>query len=240
MKYAILSDIHANLEALEAVLDDAKKNNVSQYACAGDIVGYNADPKECLKILRKLKATTVQGNHDYYAASKESIERFSLVAKKSILWTRKKLSYQDRNFLCKLPITFNHPDFTLVHSSLNNPRDWGYVFNKNSAKAHFKNQFSNLCFIGHTHVPLIFKNGEPIENKTSDYLQLKPNKQYLINVGSVGQPRDRNPNASYVIYDSTEQVIQIRRIKYDIETTQKKVREAALPFRNALRLKFGK
>lgn len=240
MKYAILGDIHANLEALRAVLEDAETQQVTHYACTGDMVGYNADPKACLQLIRNLGGPVVQGNHDYYAACTESMELFTPMAQKSILWTRKHLSPFDRKYLRNLPMIADVENFTLVHSSLSNPRLWSYIFKSKAAAAHFRNQFNPVCFFGHTHVPLAFVKDGGIDRGFYETLHVRPGAQYLINVGSVGQPRDRNPKAAYAIYDLEEQTISMRRVEYDIETTQGKVRAAGLPFRNALRLENGR
>jgi len=240
MKYAILGDIHANLEALRAVLMDAESQQVTHYACTGDIVGYNADPKACLQMVRSLNGIVVQGNHDYYAACNESMELFTPMAQKSIHWTRKQLSPFERRYLRHLPMIADVENFTLVHSSLSNPERWGYVFKQKAAEANFRNQFNPICFFGHTHVPLAFVKQETIDKGFYKTLHIRPKTQYLVNVGSVGQPRDRNPLAAYAIYDLEEQTIAMRRVEYEIEATQKKVRKAGLPFRNALRLQNGK
>jgi predicted phosphodiesterase len=240
MKYAILGDIHANLEALQSVLQDAKEQGVTHYACTGDVVGYNADPKTCLQLIRSLKCTVVQGNHDYYAACNESMELFTPMAQKSIRWTRKQLSPFDRRYLRQLPMIVDIENFTIVHSSLNNPHRWNYIFKKKAADANFRNQFNQVCFFGHTHVPLAFIRGKTTEKGFYETLHVRPGMQYLVNVGSVGQPRDRNPKSAYVIYDLEEQTITIRRLEYNIEETQKKIRAAGLPFRNALRLANGR
>lgn len=240
MKYAILGDIHANLEALTAVLEDAKEQGVTNYACTGDVVGYNADPKACLQIIRTLKCQVVQGNHDYYAACNESMELFTPMAQKSIRWTRKHLSPFERKYLRHLPLIVDIENFTIVHSSLSNPHRWNYIFKRKAADANFRNQFNNVCFFGHTHVPLAFVKGPSIEKGFYETLTVRQGFQYLINVGSVGQPRDRDPKAAYVIYDLDANTITMRRVEYDMETTQKKIRAAGLPFRNALRLASGR
>ena len=232
MKYAILGDIHANLEALKAVLKDAEEQGVTHYACTGDVVGYNADPKACLQMIRSLGCKTVQGNHDYYAACNESMELFTPMAQKSIRWTRKHLRH--------LPLIVDIENFTIVHSSLSSPHRWNYIFKRKAADANFRNQFNQVCFFGHTHVPLAFVKGETLEKGFYETLHIRPGFQYLINVGSVGQPRDRNPKSAYAIYDLDNQTVQMRRIEYDMEETQRKIRAAGLPFRNALRLASGR
>ncbi len=240
MKYAILGDIHANLEALKAVLKDAEKQGATHFACTGDVVGYNADPKACLQIIRSIKCKLVQGNHDYYAACNEPMELFTPLAQKSIRWTRKHLSSFERKLLRQLPMILDIENFTLVHSSLSNPHRWNYIFKREAADMNFRNQFNPVCFFGHTHVPLAFVKGKTIEKGFFKTITVKPGFQYLINVGSVGQPRDRNPKSAYVIYDLDEQKITMRRVEYDIKKTQQKIRKAGLPFRNALRLETGR
>lgn len=240
MKYAILGDIHANLEALQAVLEDAEQQGVTHYVCTGDVVGYNADPKACLKMVRNLKCKIVQGNHDYYVGYNESMELFSPLARASIYWTRKQLSLFDRKFLRNLPLILDVENFTIVHSSLSNPDRWSYIFRSSAAEAHFRNQFNSVCFFGHTHVPLAFVKGKIVEKGFYETLHIQPGKQYLVNVGSVGQPRDRNPKSAYVIYDLEAQTITMRRVEYNMEETQRKIRAAGLPFRSALRLAIGR
>jgi diadenosine tetraphosphatase ApaH/serine/threonine PP2A family protein phosphatase len=151
------------------------------------------------------------------------MELFTSRARKSIDWTRKQLSPFDRKYLRQLPMI-----------------RWSYIFRSKAAEANFRNQFNPVCFFGHTHVPLAFIKGKTIEKDFYETLHIQPGLQYLINVGSVGQPRDRNPKSAYVIYDLDEQTITMRRVEYAIENTQKKIRAAGLPFRNALRLANGR
>lgn len=241
MKYAILGDIHANMEALQAVLADAGRQGVSRYASTGDVVGYNADPKACLQLVRSLDCKVVQGNHDYFAGCNEPTELFSPMARKSILWTRQQLSPFDRKYLRQLPLILDVEGFTIVHSSLSNPNRWSYIFRSRAAEASFRNQFNSVCFFGHTHVPLAFvRDGNTIEKGFYETLHIRSGKQYLVNVGSVGQPRDKNPKTAYAIYDLDEQTITLRRLEYDRKETQRKIRAAGLPFRNALRLGSGR
>ncbi len=240
MKYAVFGDVHANLEALEAVLGDAVDFGVSRFVGTGDVVGYNADPSACLQRLRQIDCAMVQGNHDYYAASHTSVDQFTPLAKKSILWTRKRLSSKERRYLRQVPLVLDVESFTLVHSSLHHPELWNYVLDEAAAKDHFRNQFHPVCFIGHSHVPRAFIKNKHFETGLFDTLDIKPQYRYLINVGSVGQPRDRNPDAAYVVYDLDRQTIELRRVPYDRTTTKLKVRAAGLPFRNALRLDIGR
>jgi predicted phosphodiesterase len=241
MKFAILGDIHANLEALQAVLSDAREQGVTHFACTGDVVGYNADPKACLKLVRGLKCEVVQGNHDYYTGCNESMELFTSMARRSVYWTRKQLTLLDRKYLRDLPLFRDIEDFTIVHSSLNSPKRWNYIFKRDAAEASLNNQFAQVCFFGHTHVPLAFvSDGATIDKGFYGTLQIREGFKYLINVGSVGQPRDRNPESAYAIYDLDARTVHLRRVPYDIALVQRKIRAAGLPFRNALRLNYGR
>ncbi len=240
MIYAILGDIHANLEALEAVIQDAHEQSVDRYVCTGDIVGYNADPTACLAKLNELEARFVKGNHDHYCSAPIRLHQFNPLVRDTLQWTRKKLSASDKKQLKQAPYTIDIDAFTIVHSSLHHPDQWNYVLDIEAAKGHFRNQFSPLCFIGHSHIPTAFiKNGH-IEQGNYESLTVNPDCRYLINVGSVGQPRDRNPDAAYVIYNTQLNTIQLRRVPYDRQRTQGKIRAAGLPFRNALRLDRGR
>jgi len=241
MKYAILGDIHANLEALNAVLADAKQEGANRYVCTGDIVGYNADPKACLQKAKEMEISSVQGNHDYYAAHHDSVESFNPAARHSISWTRKQLGIFDRKYLRQLPMILDIENFTLVHSSLESPNRWNYVHKKREVEMHFRHQFNPVCFFGHTHIPMLFiQKQDHIEHLRFDSIQIEKGAKYLINVGSVGQPRDRDSRACYLLYDLQKEIVQLRRVEYDIKTTQKKIRAAGLPFRNALRLATGR
>lgn len=244
--YAIFGDIHANIEALEAVLDDARSQNVTDYFCLGDIVGYNASPCECIKVMRELGAITVRGNHDHYCSHDESLEDFQPNAAKVVRWTRSQLSQSDVQWLAGLPMSKILPGMTLVHGTLDMPELWGYVFDNLDAEAHFAYQRTPLCFHGHTHVPVIFvKHGSLVERvdlpKRGESFKLAAfGYRYFINVGSVGQPRDGNPRSSYVIYRPDSKEVEFRRVSYDIETAADKVRKAGLPERGADRLLYGR
>ncbi|HAV64472.1 MAG TPA: metallophosphoesterase, partial [Verrucomicrobiales bacterium] len=156
MKYALLADIHANLEALDVVLRDQKAQGCTHMACLGDIVCYGADPKECLDIIRALGMPTVKGNHDEYAATDRHLEGFNPGVMKSIEWTRNQLTDDDRKWLRKLPFVERLDGFTIVHAVLDRPKDWGYAFDKFAAAASFNRQETPICFFGHTHVPVAF------------------------------------------------------------------------------------
>ncbi len=240
MRFAIFADIHANLEALEAVLEDADKSSCTHYVCLGDVVGYNANPKECLEIVRKLECPVVKGNHDEQAAMLEELHSFNPLAEQALAWTRNNLSEEDKDWLRDMRMVRQVRDFTIVHSTLDTPHKWGYVFNQLDASASFSYQHTNICFFGHTHAPRAYIRDSSVLSLPLDKLHCEMGKKYFINVGSVGQPRDGDWRASYVIYDSNRNDIELRRLAYDIETAQKKIIKAGLPERLADRLAVGK
>ena len=240
MKYAILGDIHANLPALEAVLADAKAQGVTNFACLGDIVGYNANPTECLNTIRDMKCPVVRGNHDHYCSHSDSLEAFHPLAANVVDWTRKQLSEVDQDWLRATKFVESVETFTIVHSTLDTPKSWAYVFDKLEAEANFNYQVTSLCFYGHTHVPMAFEKTDTIRCGLYTKLKIMAGRKYLINAGSVGQPRDGDPRAAYVVFDMVENVIELRRIEYDIALTQKRLRDSGLPERLAARLAVGR
>lgn len=240
MKFAILGDIHSNLEALTAVLADAKTQGVTHYLCVGDIVGYNANPVECVNIIHDLCPTVVRGNHDHYCSHDDNLDGFHPLAADAVDWTRKQLSEEMRLYLRKLKLVAMVESFTLVHSTLDMPEMWGYVFDKLEAEAHFHYQTTNVCFFGHTHVPLAFEKAEQVRCGLYTRIQVARGKKYFVNVGSVGQPRDGDPRSSYAIYDLVRGLIELRRVPYDFRITQKKILDTGLPSRVAARLAVGR
>ncbi len=239
-RIAILGDIHANLDALEVVLDDCRKEGVTDFLCTGDVVGYNACPKECMKIVRDLGCPVVKGNHDHYVSSAENLEDFNPLAKAVILWTRGQLSEEELAWLHNLPFSVTQMGMTLVHGTLDKPEDFGYVFDNYEAAAHFIQQKTPICFHGHTHCPIIYeKQMSGINRFDAQDFRLSPGRKYFINVGSVGQPRDGDPRASYVIYDPATKEVRFRRLNYDIAAAQGRIRLAGLPERLAARLAVG-
>lgn len=240
MKYAVIADIHSNLEALSVVLADAKEQACTHYCCIGDVVGYGANPKECLEIVRGMGMPCVKGNHDEYCSMDETLEGFNPHAAEAVQWTRQQLSPEDRQWLRDLRYVRLVASFTMVHATLDVPQRWGYVFDKLAAAASFTYQNTGVCFFGHTHVPVAFIKDSTIRGGTYSKFKVESGRKYFVNVGSVGQPRDLNPKAAYVVYDLDEQTIELRRLDYDIETAQKKILAAGLPTRLAERLSQGK
>jgi predicted phosphodiesterase len=240
MRYAVIADIHANLEAFEVVLADAKEQKVTHYCCVGDVVGYNANPKECLDIVRSMGMPVVKGNHDEYCSTDDDLEGFNPHAAEAVNWTRKQLTTEDRQWLRDLKYVRLVASFSMVHATLDVPQRWGYVFDKLAAAASFTYQNTSVCFFGHTHVPVAFIRDSQVRGGTYSKFTVEPGRKYFVNVGAVGQPRDGNPRAGYVVYDLDEQTIELRRLMYDIPKAQKKIMEAGLPQRLADRLALGK
>ena len=240
MKYAIIADIHANLEALEAVLADAKAQRCTHYACLGDVVGYNANPKECLDIIREMGMPCVKGNHDDYCSTNEELDGFNPYAREAVNWTRHQLTEEDRQWLWDLKYLRLVANFSIVHATLDGPQRWGYVFDKLAAAASFTYQNTAVCFFGHTHVPMAFIRDSVVRGGTYSKFKIEPGRKYFINVGSVGQSRDGVPKATYAIYDIDEGSIELRRLDYNMAQTQAKIRAAGLPERFAERLSYGK
>jgi predicted phosphodiesterase len=240
MRFAIFSDIHANLEAFEAVLADAHQRKCTHFICLGDVVGYNANPNECMKRVRELDCPTVKGNHDEQASISTSSTGFNELAERAIKWTRGQLTEKDKQWLRDLPFQKKVRDFTIVHATLDTPAQWGYVFNNFDAAASFTYQHTTVCFFGHTHVPMVFIRDEGVRREIVDHVRIEPAKKYFINVGSVGQPRDGNWRAAYCVYDVENKLVQQLRVKYDLAAAQKKVIEAGLPRMLAERLALGR
>jgi predicted phosphodiesterase len=240
MRIALFGDIHANLEALEAVLDDAAKQQVTDYVCMGDIVGYNADPAACLERVRAMDCPTVKGNHDEDASASHSLDAMNPVAASALEWTRQQLSEEQREWLRRLRMVRQVADFTVVHSTLDQPAHWNYVTNRFDAMANFSYQFTQVCFHGHTHVPRVYMKADRVREVPADSLVIEDGAKYFINIGSVGQPRDGDWRACYVIYDLAEKLLSFRRIEYDIAEAQRKILAAGLPEMLAERIAEGR
>ena len=172
MRYAILSDLHANLEATEAVMADAQANDCTHFVCLGDVVGYNANPHECVEIVQRMECPVVKGNHDEQAALKESSRGFNALAEAAINWTRDHLTEEDKAWLRALPLTESVRDFSIVHATLDSPDQWGYVFNSLDAVASFAYQNATVCFFGHTHVAGAFVRDDGVKTVSYTHLTL--------------------------------------------------------------------
>ena len=242
MRYGIFSDIHSNLEALDAVIEDYKKEEIDRYLCIGDVVGYAANPKECIGKVKRLAMVTVAGNHDWASVNLFSTEYFNPNALEAVSWTARNLDEQSRYFLEHLILVYKNEDLTMVHGTLDEPGDFSYMTDGYIASRTFELLETNICFVGHTHVFGVFiksKDGR-IQYQEESSIDIKEDNKYIINVGSVGQPRDANPQAAYCIYDTEKKNVQIQRISYDIQATRQKIINEGLPRFLGERLLMGR
>jgi diadenosine tetraphosphatase ApaH/serine/threonine PP2A family protein phosphatase len=241
MKSLILSDIHANLTALESVLEDA---NMFDYVWVlGDLVGYGPDPNECINLVKGLpNLVCLLGNHDAAILGQIDDITFNPSARKAICWTRENITQSNLNFLRKLPESTRIGEITLAHGSPREPV-WEYLLDTRNATENFNHFDTPYCFVGHTHLPTIYqmKNGD----RQADLFVPEQNAEHrlepraIINPGSVGQPRDQDPRSAYAIFDLDEETIHFRRAEYDIEAVQRRMYEAQLPLRHIQRLANG-
>ena len=241
MKWAVLSDVHGNLEALRAVITDLREEKADRVAFLGDGVGYGADPNDCLSLLEGLTDWAVAGNHDYGSVGLTDIDAFNPSARSALLWTRDQLSAESRNYLQRLLLIRQMGEITLVHATPNHPEEWNYIFAFPEAEEAFHSLNGDLAFLGHSHRPFILAKGKDAEVQALPHQEavLKPGIRYLINVGSVGQPRDGHPQAAYGLYDDTGKKYRLKRVGYDVAAAQKKIIHAGLPRFLAQRLSRG-
>lgn len=254
MKIGIFSDIHANLEAFESVLNDMRRERLEGYIFLGDLVGYGASPRECIELLRQLSRQApmlaIAGNHDYAVAGLTPYENYAAHARLSIDWTIRQLNADENAFLSALPLVADPGQyfqeggrpvsFCVVHANLVYPQGWGYIWDIDDAFLTFQLLMQKVCFIGHSHKPIVFTQGENVDWFLSEEIRLENELKYIVNVGSVGQPRDGNPEACYAVYDTLAGYVRLRRVAYDVAGAQKKILAAGLPGMLANRLALGK
>jgi diadenosine tetraphosphatase ApaH/serine/threonine PP2A family protein phosphatase len=243
MRYAILADIHSNLAAFQAVLEDSeKRGGFEEIWCLGDVVGYGPDPKECLQLLRQHRHLCIAGNHDGAAIGEVDTSYFNHKAAAAAHWTASQLSAEDIDYLRHLPLTLQQGDFTLAHGSPREPI-WEYVLSTQDAKANFAYFDTRFCLIGHSHVPLVFDLDQDnlcrLHQLPGELFLKQTENRLIINCGGVGQPRDGDPRASYGILDDEKGIVYHYRVNYDISATQQKMIKAGLPLRLAERLSYG-
>lgn len=239
---AVLSDIHSNLHALEAVLAECKRRKINRFVCLGDIVGYGARPAECLKLIRSLKCPTVIGNHDFYVAHEETCGDLNEYAQAGVEYSISHVNAAAKKWLRDLPEVIIADTVTLVHSSLPEPLDWEYIFDSGDARQTMLAQSTPICFYGHTHVPKLFvQSGAPTPEIAGEVkFRLSREGRYLINPGSVGQPRgEGDPRARFAVFHPGEMTVEFVKVEYDVEAAAEAIREAGLPEFLAERLMAG-
>jgi len=242
VRYLIISDIHANLVALEAVLADAP--DFTEIWCLGDLVGYGPNPNECIERIQEHLHVCLAGNHDWAVLGKLDLRNFNTDARNANTWTRSELTSESRMYLSKLPTHMEHEGFYLAHASPREPV-WEYILDASIAYTNFSHFSTLVCLVGHTHVAIAFEldeqrqRCETIISPLSTPLELGPNRM-IINPGSVGQPRDGDPRASYALLDAENMTWEFHRVAYPIEITQERMRARGLPRRLIERLEMGR
>jgi diadenosine tetraphosphatase ApaH/serine/threonine PP2A family protein phosphatase len=246
MRIGILGDIHGNAEALRAVVAAMRKDGVDTWVQVGDIVGYGPEPSVCIDMVRELGCVTCLGNHDAAVLGLLDTSYFNNFARAAIHWTTPRMRPSDLAFLRDLPLVCARPEFTVVHGSLHMPDQFGYVISQVEAIDSLAQQQTRLCFVGHSHVPAIYMVRDPKRPQDVDVhpqsevdVSYRGFERVLMNVGSVGQPRDEDPRAAYGLVDTATEVASIKRVHYDIAGVQRKIREAGLPEVLANRLALG-
>lgn len=240
MKIGIYSDVHGNLDAFEAVLAAFTAEGISRLWCLGDLVGYGANPNECIARARETTESFVIGNHDAAVVGLEDTTFFNRYAREAVQWTAAHLTDENYDWLRGLPFTVTENGILLVHSSPFEPENWHYITRVADVLNAFNATSLRVAFVGHTHQPmmLMHRDGQFFQFN-GNALKMEEGYRYLVNVGSVGQPRDGNPEAGFAVYDDEEQSISLRRIPYDIQAAQRRIREAGLPDVLAVRLDSG-
>lgn len=231
MRYAVISDIHSNIEALMKVMKDIHERHVDEIVCLGDLIGYGANPDEVVEIVRNEAKYTVKGNHDDALHDSGTYSMINPYAKAAIDFDREVLSPESSDWIMNLPLELKLDDLLLVHSSPSEPHDWRYVLSDSDARVELNSFEERICLIGHTHVPVIFESGSEAEDG---------GRRQLINVGSVGQPRDGDKRASYGIIDTSDYTYRNFRVEYDTRMAGNKIIACGLPPFLAERLQKGR
>lgn len=240
MRYAVFSDIHANLEALEAVYADMDRRGVDEYICLGDLVGYGASPGPVMERVMDRTSRIVAGNHDYAICGKLRLDPFNTYARQAAEWTMDQLDDEWIDTLDQLPLMTSVDNVTCVHATFIAPERFDYILTAYDAELNFEGIGARIGFIGHSHIPVNFVMRDRLLHNEHRTLELQPGDRALVNVGSVGQPRDDDPRASYGVYDTEEESVRIHRVTYDIDTAANKIYEAGLPTLLGERLYRGK
>lgn len=240
MRYAIFSDIHSNLEAFEAVCSYYRSQHIDRFICLGDIIGYGANPNECFSLLKQLPVLCIAGNHEWGVLARLPLNWFNSYARDGVLWTRQHLESGWLEQISHFDLTYTEKDFVCVHASLEQPHNFHYIFSCDEAESCFSLLKKKLCFIGHSHrAGFFYENKGRLTYGQQEELRLEADSRYIVNVGSVGQPRDRDPRACCCIYDSDKQVVNFKRLEYNIAQASEKIQNAGLPVILAQRLFKG-
>jgi len=240
MRFAVISDVHGNRSALDSVLKDIHRRKFREIHFAGDAVGYGPDPEACVDGIKEHCPVSVAGNHDQALTGQTPYDTFNERAREAIIWSRKEVSQKNMKYLEALPLKRTIPALRsmIVHSSPKDPGAWHYLYSVDDIMDSFAHFTEKICFVGHSHVPFIaVKDRKGSIQLLRESARIEKYKRYIINAGSVGQPRDGDPRACYICVRDDR--IDIIRVEYDIELTQMKIYEAGLPRRLGERLSRG-
>lgn len=238
MKIAVISDIHSNLAALRIAIEFIKSEKVDDVICLGDVVGYGPRPNECVELVRKYARVCLMGNHDHAVLGLTDTYSFNQYARDAVDWTKRNLTAANRAYLENLPFFYEEGKMLFVHSTPVKPEEWHYILSEYEARQYLQKISQSICFVGHSHIPVVFslKKGSIYKEE----LILNPEEdKYIVNVGSVGQPRDGDPRLCFVIYDTETHQLRFIRLEYPVEETYKEILEKKLPPFLAMRLKVG-
>jgi predicted phosphodiesterase len=231
MRYGFFSDVHANIEALKACVLDFRSEKIDRLFFLGDAVGYGPNPDECVKLIDKISEISLMGNHDYAALGLMETEYFNQYAAQSVGWTKDSLSKKSVEIMTDFELTHQIDDILMVHSSPKDPENWHYILDMDDAEENFNYFQQKICLVGHTHRPyIVYKSGSDnavLSRQTEEILQ--DDCRYLVNIGSVGQPRDGDPRSCYLIYDTETGRISLRRVQYNVRDTQNNMAKVGLP-----------
>jgi diadenosine tetraphosphatase ApaH/serine/threonine PP2A family protein phosphatase len=236
MRIAILADIHSNLEALDRALENIHEKAVDRVVCLGDIVGYGASPNECISRIQDITSHVLLGNHDQAAVDFSGAEKFNPYAFASARWTYEHLTVDSRDYLGNLPLSLNLDGLLFVHASPNKPEEWNYIISFEDAEESFDHFQEPICFVGHSHVPGIFAETGMVDREQN----VERGRKYIINVGSVGQPRDGDWRLSLGFFDTEKWEYQNVRLEYNVDDASQKIMRAGLPRMLADRILVGR
>ena len=232
MRIAIISDIHSNLEALTRTLEIIESKNIREIVCLGDIIGYGANPNECLSLIRKSTQHVLLGNHDEAVFHSAMVYNFNRHARSAVLWTSKQLTNDGMDFLRTLPVKLELGDTFFTHASPHSPQEWNYILTTDDAEANMSHFSQSICFVGHSHIPGIFCDKKEV-------LHVERGSKFIVNVGSVGQPRDHDNRLSFGIFDTESFTYENIRSEYDVKKASEKILHAGLPPSLAERILVG-
>lgn len=241
MLYIVISDIHGNIQAFDAVVRSLPEAHGRRILCAGDTVGYGADPAGCVALMASIGAENVMGNHDAAVVERTDTSFFNEYAKEAVVWTAGNIGQRERDYLSGLPYVREFPELSLVHGTLHSPEEFIYMMTGADAMHTFEVLRTSVCFVGHSHMPGVYvlRNGELFESWNKKFT-LEKGARYIVNAGSVGQPRDGDPRACYCVYDTDKREIEFRRVEYDVNSAHRAIIEAGLPRILAERLLEGR